>query len=381
LHYNSVMAAHVDRYELASLLYADADVVAYHGHDPLLKRAVTVELLRPERAADPDAVSQLLDKARRAAMINLPHVAALYDQGSLDERPYLVLEEVAGPALREAAPLAPDLAMRVADSIAETIEAAQRDGQPIPTLSDETVRVSPDGHTQILDLGLRPPQQTTHAIGALGALLHLALGGATHGQRAAPLHDLAARAQQGRIDSIARFRAELRELRRRADTPTSVLETVPPTMPIHDEVPPPRNLETQAASDSPRRSIWPWLIAGVLLLSLIVGGMALWQDRSAPDATESPPTDAVPSPEASPDDSPADEPPPGGPLFTVATNNGQSLVVRSGPGRSFSRITSLRPGTTVEVLEGPQAADGFNWVRIRAGEVEGWCVREALREQ
>ncbi len=379
LHYNTRMPAHVDRYELANLIYADADVVAYHGHDPLLKRAVTVELLRPERAADPAAVAQLLEKARRAALINLPHVAALYDQGNLDGRPYLVLEEGAGPALRDAAPLAPDVAARVADSLAETIEAAQRDGQPIPTLSDETVRVGADGHTQILDLGLRSPQEMTHALTSLGALLQLALGGVTQGQRVAPLHDLAERAQRGQIDSVARFRAELRELRQRADTPTTVLGGVPPTMPIHDEPPPPRQRETQVVTHA-RRSLWPWLIGSVLLLGLIVGGMALWQERPTAESSESTPTDVVAPPETAPEDAPAEQAP-SGPTLVVATNNGQSLVVRSGPGRSFPRITSLRPGTTVVVLEGPQAADGFNWVRIRAGDIEGWCVREALREQ
>lgn len=378
LLYNTRMPAHVDRYELASLLYADADVVAYHGHDPLLKRAVTVALLRPERAADPAAVAQLLEKARRAALINLPHVAALYDQGSLDGRPYLVLEAVAGAALRDAAPLTPDLAARVVDSLAETIETAQRDGQPIPILSAETVRVGADGETQILDLSLQPPQALTHALASLGALLQLALGGVTQGQRVAPLHDLAARAQRGQIDSVARFRAELRELRQRADTPTTVLRGVPPTMPIHDE-PPPRREAAPVVAIS-RRSIWPWLIGGVLLLSLIVGGMALWQDRPTMESRGSTPTSVTAPRAPAPDGAPADQAP-SGPTLVVATNNGQSLVVRSGPGRSFPRITSLRPGTTVVVLEGPQAADGFNWVRIRAGDVEGWCVREALREQ
>jgi hypothetical protein len=59
----------------------------------------------------------------------------------------------------------------------------------------------------------------------------------------------------------------------------------------------------------------------------------------------------------------------------VSTTEGDQLNIRSGPGRTFTRIATANNGTTVTILEGPIAADGFNWWRIRLPSgVEGWAV-------
>ncbi len=60
---------------------------------------------------------------------------------------------------------------------------------------------------------------------------------------------------------------------------------------------------------------------------------------------------------------------------TVYTTEGDVLNLRSGPGRSFQRVGTLGNGSIVTLLEGPFAADGFNWWRVRlANGQEGWVV-------
>jgi uncharacterized protein YraI len=59
----------------------------------------------------------------------------------------------------------------------------------------------------------------------------------------------------------------------------------------------------------------------------------------------------------------------------VQTTEGDTLNLRSGPGRSFSRLGTVGNGTLVTILEGPHSADGLTWWRIHlpAG-LEGWVV-------
>jgi hypothetical protein len=59
----------------------------------------------------------------------------------------------------------------------------------------------------------------------------------------------------------------------------------------------------------------------------------------------------------------------------VQTTAGDVLNIRSGPGRSFARVGTVANGTLVTILEGPMAADGLTWWRIRLPTgTEGWVV-------
>lgn len=62
----------------------------------------------------------------------------------------------------------------------------------------------------------------------------------------------------------------------------------------------------------------------------------------------------------------------------VQTTEGDTLNVRSGPGRSFQVVTRVSSGTVVTIAEGPVSADGFNWWRIvLPNGTTGWAVDSA----
>lgn len=66
---------------------------------------------------------------------------------------------------------------------------------------------------------------------------------------------------------------------------------------------------------------------------------------------------------------------------TIRTTDGDALNVRSGPGTGFAIVVRATPGTTVTLIEGPQAADGYQWWRIRLPNgQEGWAVDSADNE-
>ncbi len=58
----------------------------------------------------------------------------------------------------------------------------------------------------------------------------------------------------------------------------------------------------------------------------------------------------------------------------INTTEGDTLNVRSGPGREYNIATRLSDGTRVTIIEGPRTEDGLVWWHIRAGNVEGWVV-------
>lgn len=63
---------------------------------------------------------------------------------------------------------------------------------------------------------------------------------------------------------------------------------------------------------------------------------------------------------------------------TIATSNGDSLNVRSDAGTVYEIRAKARPGTVVDVMDGPRDADGFTWWYIKLPDGRaGWAVQSA----
>ena len=62
-----------------------------------------------------------------------------------------------------------------------------------------------------------------------------------------------------------------------------------------------------------------------------------------------------------------------------ATVNASSLNVRSGPGTSYSRVTSVSKGTSVTVVNEVNGSDGKLWYQIRTGSGTGYVLGSYLR--
>ena len=61
-------------------------------------------------------------------------------------------------------------------------------------------------------------------------------------------------------------------------------------------------------------------------------------------------------------------------------NDAVALNVRARAGTAANNpiVFTLAPGTAVEVIGGPQAADGFTWWQVRGPTGEGWCAGQFL---
>lgn len=67
----------------------------------------------------------------------------------------------------------------------------------------------------------------------------------------------------------------------------------------------------------------------------------------------------------------------GGVERTVNTNTTQNAAVRSGAGKSFDQIASLKNGTKVNATGRFMQADGRNWAEVDS-PVKGWIAASIL---
>jgi eukaryotic-like serine/threonine-protein kinase len=129
----------------------------YRARDARLGRDVALKVLRPELAADADAVARFAAEARAAAALSHPNIVALYDIGQHDGTAYVVTELLDGETLRErmragAVPIRK--ALDYARQIADGLGAVHQSGIVHRDLKPENVFVTSSGRIKILDFGI-----------------------------------------------------------------------------------------------------------------------------------------------------------------------------------------------------------------------------------
>jgi hypothetical protein len=87
---------------------------------------------------------------------------------------------------------------------------------------------------------------------------------------------------------------------------------------------------------------------------------------------------ATPTPKPTPTPSVPTEIAVGGYVKVVGAE-ADALSYRSGPGLNYARLTIVKDGTILEVLEGPEEADGYTWWRLEDEDgFIGWAADEWL---
>ena len=131
--------------------------LARGARDTTLRRDVALKVLPPAVARDADRLSRFRREARVLASLNHPHIGAIYGFHEDGPTPALVLELVEGQtlaALLRLGPLPIREALRVAEQVAEALEAAHERGVVHRDLKPGNVMLRPDGMVKVLDFGL-----------------------------------------------------------------------------------------------------------------------------------------------------------------------------------------------------------------------------------
>ncbi|MDR1512608.1 MAG: protein kinase, partial [Propionibacteriaceae bacterium] len=181
-----------ERYELIERAGRGGTAVVYRGLDQRLGRTVAVKIIHDTLAGDEDYTRRFDREARAAAALSHPNIVAIFDRGMAGERPYIVMEYVRGPSLRQViaqqAPLTPLVALAYVDAIARALAAAHDAGLMHRDIKPENVLITPSGQVKVTDFGLAKMTQggdsATHSV-LMGTLSYLApeimtTGQATH---------------------------------------------------------------------------------------------------------------------------------------------------------------------------------------------------------
>ncbi|MGQ0612624.1 MAG: serine/threonine-protein kinase [Planctomycetaceae bacterium] len=154
-------------YRVESLLGRGGMGTVYRALQISLGRAVALKILPEDLAAS----AQFLDRFEREAEIlsklSHPNIVTVFDRGTVDGRPYLVMEYVEGTTLREVlrkGPLPAGDALRIVSSVLAALDHAHRHGIIHRDVKPENVLLSHGTLVKVADFGLSrlvgPQEQT-----------------------------------------------------------------------------------------------------------------------------------------------------------------------------------------------------------------------------
>jgi WD40 repeat protein len=139
--------AEIGRYQVLGERGRGGMGVVYEAWDPDLRRRVALKRIHPARAAESRWRSRFTAEAQLLARLGHPNIVHVYEVGESHDLPFLAMECVDGPSLRDwlgAQPLEPRQAARLVEDLARAIEHAHRAGVIHRDLKPSNVLLRPD---------------------------------------------------------------------------------------------------------------------------------------------------------------------------------------------------------------------------------------------
>lgn len=166
-----------DRYRLTARIGAGGMASIYRARDLTLERDVAVKVLHAHLADEPPVLARFRTEAQHAAALAHPHVVSVFDQGG-DEQPFIVMEFVDGPSLRELlrrrGRVSPPEALALLDPVCRALHRAHSLGMVHRDIKPENVLITGDGVVKVADFGIaRAIEGSNHTqTGALVGSVH-----------------------------------------------------------------------------------------------------------------------------------------------------------------------------------------------------------------
>ena len=161
-----------DRYEIVAKVARGGMATVYRARDLRLSRVVAVKVMRSDLGEDDEFAAKFDREARSAAVLSHPNVVSIFDQGSSQAQPYIVMEFIEGETLRRVisreAPLPPEHALDIFEQVAAALAAAHEAGVVHRDIKPENVMITDRGQIKVADFGLArqvgSPQMTATGV-------------------------------------------------------------------------------------------------------------------------------------------------------------------------------------------------------------------------
>ncbi len=147
-----------NRYRLFRKIGEGGLAEVFQAQDMALDRMVAVKVLRPQYIRDPNFLVNFHREAQSAARLSDSYIVAVYDFGQDKNRPYIVMEWIAGSDLRaainEQTKIPVDQAVEYAIQICSAVGAAHRAGLVHGDLKPGNILITPTNQAKVTDFGL-----------------------------------------------------------------------------------------------------------------------------------------------------------------------------------------------------------------------------------
>ena len=148
----------IGRFELIREIGRGSVGMVFEAKDRQLNRRVAFKAVKPGRESQILLRQELLQKeAEAVARFNHPNIVSLYDAGSCDSGPYLIMELLTGETLRtrlQAGPMALNESLEVAIEIGWGLAHAHAAGVIHRDLKPANVFLTSDARVKVLDFGI-----------------------------------------------------------------------------------------------------------------------------------------------------------------------------------------------------------------------------------
>ncbi|MCG6566155.1 Stk1 family PASTA domain-containing Ser/Thr kinase [Tessaracoccus sp. ZS01] len=160
------------RYEIVAKVARGGMATVYRARDRRLSRVVAVKVMRSDLGEDDEFAAKFDREARSAAVLSHPSVVSIFDQGSSQGKPYIVMEFIEGETMRRMisrdSPMPPDRALELFEQVAAALAAAHEAGVVHRDIKPENVMITRRGQVKVADFGLArqvgSPQMTATGI-------------------------------------------------------------------------------------------------------------------------------------------------------------------------------------------------------------------------
>ncbi|MEW5956207.1 MAG: protein kinase [Chloroflexota bacterium] len=147
-----------DRYQLVKKIGEGGLAEVFQARDLALDRSVAVKVLRPQYTRDPNFLVNFHREAQSAARLSDSYIVAVYDFGQYKNRPYIVMEYVAGSDLRTAinqqGKIPINQAVEYAIQVCSAVGTAHRAGLVHGDLKPGNILITPTNQAKVTDFGL-----------------------------------------------------------------------------------------------------------------------------------------------------------------------------------------------------------------------------------
>lgn len=147
-----------NRYELMEKIGEGGMAVVYKARCTFLDRWVAIKILRDQYANNPEFVDRFQREARAAARLAHPNIVSIYDVGEDQGRHFIVMEYVQGENLKDylsrRGPLTPQTVAEMGQQVAAALAHAHCRGIIHRDIKPHNLLVSPEGQVKVTDFGI-----------------------------------------------------------------------------------------------------------------------------------------------------------------------------------------------------------------------------------